>query len=108
MHAVKEFTPNCIFSHFAKLSPSPSSSGAELALFPVNPTTHPHPHPPPPTRESFFSAASNYDGSTVEHSLWPHHKLATHKHFPLSQFLTQAGLLTIIMVIFLSDPTLAY
>ena len=64
--------------------------------------------PPTPTRESFFSAASNYDGSTVEHSSWPHHKLATHKHFPLSQFLTQAGLLTIIMVIFLSDPTLAY
>ena len=32
--------------YFAKLSPSPSSIGAELALFSADPTTHPHLHPP--------------------------------------------------------------
>ena len=42
-------------SSIAKLSPSPSSIGAELALFSADPTTN----PPTPTRESFFSAPAN-------------------------------------------------
>ena len=34
---------------FAKLSPSPSLSLAELVIFSINPATHPPTHPPPPT-----------------------------------------------------------
>ena len=34
----KEMT---IISHFAKLSPSSNSSRAEMAIFPINPATHP-------------------------------------------------------------------
>jgi hypothetical protein len=45
---------------FAKLSPSPSSSWLSLALFPLDPATHPH--PPPPARESLF-------GSTISTKL---------------------------------------
>ena len=62
----------------AKLSSSPSSNKAELALYPFDLTTHPQPPHPYPPRILFFSATAELV-SIVDVCRWPQHKFITQK-----------------------------
>ena len=71
----------------AKLSSS--SSGAELALFPTNPTTlTPPTNTQPPVRESFFSQLRLPKVRIVKQSRQPQYKLTKKKQ---AGMLAQAG-----------------
>ena len=67
IHYLYMYSVKSVYKDIAKLSQSSGSSGAELALFPADPTTN----PPTPTHPGkFFSAPAKYV-CIVKHSRHP-------------------------------------